>query len=178
MARPSKLTTEQWDEIAKRLLAGKDSASDLAREYGVNRSAITRKHSHHIATVKKVANQIVDADVALRSLPVAQQITTIEYAAQLKSIGEHLGEAARYGAMTAHRLLGIANDKAAKIDEETDFGTEEAIDSLKIIGALTKVGRESADIGLNLLKSNRPESGDQQSQTAAMLAEIIASRPS
>ena len=69
MGRPSKLTDVQWAQIEKRLMSG-ESASSLALEFGVNRAAVSRRLSQHIATVKTVANQIVEADAAFRALPV------------------------------------------------------------------------------------------------------------
>lgn len=44
MARPSKLSPAQWADVERRLLEG-ERAADLAREYGVDRAALTRKFS-------------------------------------------------------------------------------------------------------------------------------------
>lgn len=154
MGRPSKLTEKQWQGIEKRLLNG-ESPSDLAREFGIHRAAITRRFSHQHKTVKQVANQLVSAEAALRDLPVAQQINALNLAEQLKSISSHLCSAAKYGAMTAHRLSGIANQRANKVEDDEDLLTTAGMDNLKLIAGLTKVANESAEVGLNLLKANK-----------------------
>lgn len=153
MARNSKLTEKQWVEIEKRLVDGEKPAS-LAKEYGINRSSITRKFSQQLRNVKDVANQIVSAEIALRSLPVAQQLTAISLADDLRAISTHLAGAAKHGAMTAHRLSGIANFKVQEIDDAAPLG-EDSLESLKGIAALTKVANMSAEIGLNLLRANK-----------------------
>jgi hypothetical protein len=152
VARPSKLNEKQWLEIERRLLAGEKPA-DLAREFGVNRAAITRRFSQQHKTIKHVANQLVTAEDALRALPVAQQITALNIAEQLRSISQHLCSAANYGAMTAHRLSGLANQKAAEIDPDIMEG--DGLDDLKMIAGLTRIANDSAEIGLNLLKANK-----------------------
>lgn len=154
MARPSKLTEKQWQQIEKRLLAGEKPA-DLAREFKVNRSAITRRFAQQHKNAKALASQIVSTEASLRSLPVAQQLNVLNLADQLRSVSSHLASAANYGAMTAHRMAGLANTKAAAIDEETLLMSDEGMDTLKQISALTKIGNDSAEIGLNLLKANK-----------------------
>jgi transposase-like protein len=154
MGRNSKITDQEWDQVEKRLLDGEKPA-DLAREFGVNRSAITRRLAQKNATTKTVANQLVKAESALRALPIAQQIATLNLADQLRSVSSHLASAANYGAMTAHRLSGIANSKAAMIDEDTVLLSESGTDTLKQISALAKISNDSAEIGLNLLKANK-----------------------
>lgn len=153
MARNSKLTDGQWAEVERRLIAGEKPAA-LAKEFGINRSAITRKFSQQVRNVKEVANQIVSAEAALLSLPVAQQLTAISLANDLRAISTHLAGAAKHGAMTAHRLSGIASFKAQEIDDAAPLGTE-SLEALKGIATLTKVANLSAEIGLNLLRANK-----------------------
>lgn len=151
MARPSKLTEKQWAEIERRLLAG-DKPASLAKEFGIDRAAITRRFSQQVRNVKEVANQIVSTDMALRALPVAQQLAAINLADELKAISTHMAGAAKYGAMTAHRLSGIAN---AQVDLIDDAEPLKSIETLKGIAALTKTANEASDIALNLLNANK-----------------------
>ncbi len=153
MGRKSKLTEEQWEDIKQRILKG-ELAAALAKEYGVDRAAISRRLSENIATVKTVANQILATESALRSLPIAQQINAINLADQLRSISGHLAGAANYGAATAHRLSGIAHGKVALIDDASPLD-EQSVESLKGIAVLTKMANDSSLIGLNLLKANK-----------------------
>lgn len=153
MGRKSALTDKQWSEIEKRLMEG-EKAAKLAEEFGINRSQITRRLSQHIATVKTVANQIVDAERALHSLPVAQQISVISLADSLRAISGHLAGAANYGAATAHRLAGIANMKVLEVDDSKPLD-DKSRDVLRDIAVLSKMANEASEIPLNLLKANK-----------------------
>lgn len=153
MGRPSKLTDKQWSELEKRLLAG-EKASDLAKEYGVSPTAISRRVSQDVAKVKDVANQIVATDLALKALPVTQQVLAISLADELKAISMHLAGAGKYGAATAHRLSGIAHAKVQEIDDAAPLNTE-SFETLKGVAILTKMANESSMIGMNLLAANK-----------------------
>lgn len=155
MARPSKLTEKQWAQVEVRLLAGEKAAA-LAKEYGVDRAAITRKFSQQVTNVKAVANQIVAADVALKNLPVAQQIQAVTLADELKAISTHLAGAAKFGASTAHRLSGIANGKVQEIDDAAPLD-EESLNTLKGIAVLTRMANDASQIGVNLLSANKDQ---------------------
>jgi hypothetical protein len=157
MARKSPLTEKQWAEIERRLLAGEKAAA-LANEFGINRSAISRRFSQQIATVKNVANQLFEADVALKSLPVAQQNQALTVLDDLKAISAHLGGAGKYGAMTAHRLNGIANMQLDKIDESELHDPESAsFQIVKTVAGLTEVANKAAQTGINLLNANKDQ---------------------
>jgi hypothetical protein len=153
MARPSKLTDKQWETIGKRLLAG-ESASALAREFGVGKATISERFSERVKKVKDVAKQIVATETALECLNVSEQIAARSLADDLKSISTHLAGAAKFGAMTAHRLSGIAQSKALEIDDAAPLN-DESLESLKGIAVLTRMANGSAEIGLNLLRANK-----------------------
>jgi hypothetical protein len=177
MGRKSSLTEKQWAEIGKRLLSGKESARSLAREFGTSEASLRRKFPAQRKDVKTVANQIVAAEVALRSLPIASQIDALTLADELKAISTHLAGAGKYGAMTAHRLSGIANDQVGKID---DAEPEKSMEALRRIAALTKIANSSAEIGINLLRANK-ESIDAmnkpETDSAQLLKDIAAHLP-
>lgn len=154
MGRPSKLTDAQWEQIGKRLLAG-ETAFALAKEFGVDRAAITRRFSQRNATVKAVANQIVETERALSFLNAAEQIAARNLADDLKAISDHLAGAARFGAATAHRLSGIAHNKVAEVDDSAPLA--ENIATLKDVAILTKMANEASEIGVNLLRANKDE---------------------
>lgn len=153
MARPSKLTQRQWDQIEQRLL-NNEKAADLAKEFGVDRAALTRRFSQPHKEVKAVANQMLATEQALRSLPVAQQLNAIALADQLRAISGHLAGAANFGAATAHRLAGIANGRVAQIDDAGPLD-EAGITELRGIAVLTKMANEASEIGVNLLRANK-----------------------
>lgn len=153
MGRQSKLTDAQWEKIGKRLLAG-ESVSALAREFNVSKSTISGRFSERNQNVKDAANQIVAAEHALSKLNISEQIAARSLADDLKAISEHLAGAARFGAATAHRLSGIAHNKAAEIDDAAPLN-EESLGALKGIAVLTKMANESSEIGVNLLRANK-----------------------
>lgn len=153
MGRNSKLTDKQWQEIERRLLDG-ETARSLGREYGVAESAIRKRFSAQVGKIKTVANQLVTAETAFKSLPISAQISARTLADELKEISMHLAGAARFGAATAHRLSGIANAQVARIDDADPLRAE-SMESLKGISALTRLANESSSIALNLLGANK-----------------------
>lgn len=153
MGRPSKLTDKQWESIGSRLLAGEKPA-DLAREFGVSRAVISSRFSKRNETVKTVANQILDAEAAVFSLPVSEQVSVFALANELRAISRHLAGAGKFGAATAHRLSGIAHAKVQEIDDAKPLDAD-SLESLKGVAVLTKMANEASTIGLNLLSANR-----------------------
>lgn len=153
MGRPSKLSEKQWAEIERRLLDGEIPAA-LAKEFDVDRSAITRRFAQQLRNVKEVANQIVKTDAALKSLPLMQQVQAISLAETLRGISQHLGHAAHYGAMTSHRLMGIAHQQVQMLDDSEPM-SEQSMEALKSVRALTLTANDAAAIGTDLLKANK-----------------------
>lgn len=151
MARPSKLTDKQWAEIERRHLKG-EKIRALAREFGVSEGAIRARVSTQSAEIKEVAKQIVATEERFNALPVSAQVSARSLADDLKSISSHLASAAKYGAMTAHRLSGIAHGQIEQID---DAEPEKSMEALQRIGILTKMANSSSEIGLNLLNANK-----------------------
>ena len=153
MGRPSKLTDAQWEQIGKRLLSG-ESAADLAREFKVSPASVSVRFSKAVGNVKIVANQIVATENALALLNVSEQIAARSLADELKSISAHLAGAAKYGAMTAHRLHGIAQSKAQEIDDAAPMD-DLSRTALADVAALTKTANGAAEIGVNLIRANK-----------------------
>lgn len=154
MGRKSSLNEKQWAEIGKRLLAGKESARALAREFGTSEASVRRKFPAQRKDVKTVANQILAAEQALADLPVSSQIDAVNLAHELRAISIHLAGAAKFGAATAHRLAGIANGEVEKIDDAKPLDAD-SLSSLKTVAVLTKVANEASVIGVNLLSANK-----------------------
>ena len=152
MARPSKLSPEQWAEVDRRLAAG-EGVRDLAREFGINPSAISRRGvAHQSQRVRVVAQQVAAAQTALAELPVSQQYTALSLAEKLRNISASLASAAELGAATAHRLHALANSEVAKVDDAEPMAS---IESLRNVGVLTKLANDSSHIALNLLAANK-----------------------
>ena len=145
----ARLTERQWEYIRRRLLTG-EKIPALAKEFGITRQAITKKLGSLVTNIKAVAIQIVETEQNLRKLPESCQVSAVNLASELMSISNHLASGAKYGAMTFHRLAGIANQHAETLDDSNP-----SMETLVNIGALTKVGNESAATGLNLLNANK-----------------------
>lgn len=153
MARPSKLTPAQWADIERRL-ASNESASSLAREFGINPSQITRQVTQVSQKVQEVAKQIAKSQTALEELPPPQQYNALRLADKLRSISDSLASAAELGARTGHRLQALANAEVGKVDD-SDPLSEESIAALKGVGVLTRLANDSSHIALNLLAANK-----------------------
>ncbi len=151
MGRPSNLSQDQWDTVLKRVLAG-EKASDLAREYGVSKTAISVRVSKRAETLKGVANQLVAAETSLRSLPVSEQVITLNLVDELRAISTHLAGAAKYGAATAHRLAGVAHGLVDQIDDADPLRSMEQIKAIAVLG---KTANEAASTALNLVAANK-----------------------
>jgi len=154
MARRSPLIPAQWEDIKQRLING-EAGCALAKEYGVTYNAIKKRFGAQTKEIKAVANQILATERNFKALPVSSQISAVNLADLLRSISGHLGHAANYGAMTAHRLSGIANAQVEKIDDQDPIKDEKSLETLKGISALTRLANDSAEIGMNLLKANK-----------------------
>lgn len=152
MARPSKLSPEQWLEVERRLAAG-EGVRDLAKEYGISPASVSKRSvSKQTKQVQVVAKQLAEAQTALAELPVHQQYVAVSLAEKLRNISDNLAAAASYGAQTAHRLSALANSEVAKVDDAEPLAS---VENLKGVAALTKLANESATIALNLLSANK-----------------------
>ncbi len=170
MGRPSILTEKQWAAISKRLLDG-EAGRVLAREFGVSEAAIRKRFGAQNKEIKDVANQLVAAESAFKALPIGAQISARTLADRLISISDHLCGAAEYGAMTAHRLSGIAQSKALEIDDAAPL-TEDSLESLKGIAVLTRMANASSEIGVNLLRANKEAIDEMSKPPVDQITEI------
>lgn len=175
MGRKSPLTEKQWMDIEQRLLLG-EKGRVLAREFGVSETAIRKRLGSQTKQIKDVANQLVAAETAFRELPISSQISVRTLADRLKSISEHLCSAAEYGAMTAHRLSGIAQGKVGKIDDAEPLD-EASRKELSDIAVLTRMANEASDIGVNLLKANKDAVEDINKRALAIKSPSNPDRP-
>lgn len=151
MARPSKLSPEQWGLLEQRFQAG-ESARALAREFGVDEAAIRRKFRRDTPQVRDAAERLADGQRAVSALPASLQPVAIDLAAKLRNISGSLASAAELGAATAHRLHALANTEVAKVDDANPLAS---IEELKAVGVLTKLANDSAATALNLLAANK-----------------------
>lgn len=153
MARPSKLSPDQWKEVERRALAG-ETIRALAREFGVDEAAIRRRVSPHTPQVRRIAEKLADAQSELATLPVVQQYAALSLADELRQISTHLAGAARFGSATAHRLAGVAHAKVQEMDDANPLSSE-SMEALKNVAALTKMANEAGALGMSLIAANK-----------------------
>jgi hypothetical protein len=151
MARPSKLSPQQWTEIEQRMAAG-EKASTLAREFDVHPSQITRRVSQVSQKVRDVAQLVAEAQTALSELPVPQQYSALSLADKLRNITLSVTSAAELGAKTGHRLHALANSEVAKVDDADPL---KSMDALKGVGALTKLANEALAPAMSLIAATK-----------------------
>lgn len=189
MARRSKLSVAQWDEIEKRLLRGESKraiAKDITeRGIPITEGAIRQKFGDRVEIGKQLANQIVAADAKLKSLPMSTQVNINSLIDELKAVSMHLASAAKYNAATAHRMAAIANAQAEKIDDANPMGDE---DALKAVAGLTRMANDASQIPVALLNANKervaimqdsapkPKSIDPSKLSKAALLELMSAR--
>jgi hypothetical protein len=152
MGRPSKLSEKQWSEIGQRLLNG-EKAADLAREYGVSKPVISARFSKRTETVRNVAQQILETEQALTSLPLSEQVQAVTLAGKLRSISMHMADAANYSAATTHRLAGMAHIRTQDIPDGPLTAEAKAV--IQDVVALQRSANEASSIPLNLLNANK-----------------------
>lgn len=155
MGRKSKLTPAQWEEVERRLLAG-ETPRAIARDYPITEAAIRQRKTSDVEKIKDVANQIVSATQALRSLPITSQTSAQTFAAKLLALSDHALGAATYGMATAHRLQGIANGLVAQVDDANPL---ESMSTMKAVAVLTDIANKAAHTGLNLIAANKDRAG-------------------
>lgn len=153
MGRPSKLTEKQWSEIERRVLLHEPIRA-LAREFGISESAIRERDiTTRCAEINDMANQIVEVEQRLASMPVSARVSAQELADELRAISSNLASAARYGSMTANRLSQIAHVQTGKINPAKSLDDNQ--EAMKGVVAYTRTANDAASIGLNLLAANK-----------------------
>ena len=141
MGRKSKLTEKQWEEVGRRHLEG-ESLRSLAREFGVGESTVREKISAQSAQIKKVANQIVEVEIAKKNLPVSAQISALNLAQRLLMISESLSDAAVAGANTAKLISERTHEKLSKLQTLTDEDVKGAIAASMAVNQSGKMGMD------------------------------------
>jgi transposase-like protein len=152
MPRKSKLTEPEWAEVERRHLIVGESINSLAKEYGINKSNISKRIAQHVKKQKELAKQVAIVETAVAELPIAQQMAVRQLADHMKGMSKHLAAAGEYGAMVAHRMNGLASEVMDKIDLTKP---EEVGGHLKNIGSLAATANAAANISLNLLAANK-----------------------
>lgn len=153
MGRPSKLTDDQWKELGARLLGGA-KAADLAREYGVPRSAISERFSERNRTVRELATQVVEVNRAIAARPQIEQDAIHQLAHDMETISRN------YASQTvaqseAGKLLSAGALAQLKGIILTRPLTEEDRDGIKDAVGMIRAANEAAVPTRDMLTMNK-----------------------
>jgi hypothetical protein len=178
MARPSKLSPEQWDRIAARLAAG-EVLRDLAKEYGVSPAAISkRSFTKQSKRVQETAQMVANAQTALASHPVHEQYVVLSLADEIRGLQTDVLAGTRLSAKSGLRLHFLANAELQKVDDAAVLTDEKSVAALKTVAVLTKMGNEAMAPALTLLAANKervnrmddaPEGAETQQQHGVLV---------
>lgn len=144
------LSENMWSEIQRRHIRG-ETARALSREFNVDHNKIRRRVGRDSKRVREMAEKLLEVECEIKSLPRYLQIETMDLFDELKAVSLHLAGAARYGAMTAHELNKVANDR---LREAVDQGRVSK-GALSEISRLIEVAGKASGIGLNLISSTK-----------------------
>ena len=170
MARPSKLSDAQWEEVFRAALDG-ENITEIAKRYGVAKSTISERISERAKAGKELANQIVDVNRRVTQLPIIEQRSVIDLARSLMTISENMANAAISGSYTAMRLSQIAANQIDKIDEESPIDPDSQSElAIKAIAILSKTGNEASLISRELLQANKEKT---QKKTGPTLEDLV-----
>lgn len=147
--RKPSLTPYQITDLARRL-AGGETLSGLSRETGIPVSTLHRVVGSQTAHVKGVAMEVAAVSRKVSALPDYEQALVMDLAGELRVTSDNLAAAGRLGAQTAHRLMALANEQAAKLDDIDPVGEDG--NNLKAVIALIRTANDAAQTGLNLMK--------------------------
>jgi len=150
VGRTSKLSQDAWAQIERRL-AGGAGVRSLAREYGVDASAISRRFSQQTQQVRDLARRLADVQNDVAVLPVQQQHLVLRLADDLRQITGDLTRAASAGSATARHLSERAFREVQTIDHRAPLA-ETSMATLESATALIRGASEAAHIGLTMLK--------------------------
>lgn len=151
MARPSKLTPDQWAEVERRVTEG-EAMRPLAKEFGVDEAAIRRRVNPHTPQIRSVAVKLAEVKQELEALPVRQQYMAMNLADKLRNISTSIASAAELGAATAHRLHALANAEVSKVDDAAPMADKELLQGVSV---LIKMGNDAAANPINLLHASK-----------------------
>lgn len=171
MARPSKLTDAQWEEIHKRLVAG-ETARKIGADFGVSDTAIRKRFGDSSRVglqslqVRTVASKLAEAQTALEALPVSQRPAALSLAESLRQIGQSMAAAATLSAATSHRLHALANQEAQKIDDADPLAYR---DHLMGVQALAKMGNEAGMLPMQMIQAAAKAAPTEETEPAQVL---------
>ena len=148
MSRKSKLTEQQWSEIARRFADG-EASNALGAEFGVSGQRIRQKFGDAgKERIEAAAVQVAETYRVLAQLPARERVEALNIADGMVNVRAHLLQAAEYGARTANRMSYLAEKSARAINEDAV-----SLEDVSMVGGLMRTANISGEIGLKLITS-------------------------
>lgn len=158
MARPGLLTDRQKAEIIKRVIEGNEDQRTIAKEYKVSQATVSVLVSNQLPLIKKAASAIVQAEEAVKALPVPNQSIAQVLADNMMGVSRHLSAAASKSSKAADIVADKALARAKSLDGDD-------IEGLKAVHALATTMNELAKPGMGFLQISKGKDAPQQSIT-------------
>lgn len=168
MGRKATFTEAQKVEIQRRISNG-EKMSDLAKEFKVNKSQMTRHFSQPVAKIETIANQVLETEREIKGLNISQQLLLADRINHLRLRNELLEEGAHHQAFVYKKLSLAARNKADGMDLSAEQLNEEELSSLMKLGMTANT---FAKVSIDMKKA---EANNQQKEQEKTVIEVIHS---
>lgn len=148
MGRKAKLTPQQIKHYQDRHVEG-ESIRSLAKEAGVSEVTLRGYIGETARKINNVANQIVAADWALKSLPIAAQAQAQDRAARIQRMKANLESGMEMLSGNFMRLASMSQTELSKVDE-TALTEDSTIERLRSVSRLTAMANTSVEVPMRM----------------------------
>ena len=158
MGRKAALTEKQWKDIEDRFYKG-ESASSLAREYGISEGAIRKRFSTKREKAKELANHIVTFKETENKYELGTKILARTYADKIIAMRELSADVAINGLKVAKRYGDILA-KRIETNTDDDLMNEESISQAAKVGTVINIHNKPANDAMTIAARQPEEQGD------------------
>ncbi len=167
MAKPSKLSPQQWEEVKRKHIVDEIPIRQLAKEYGVNEKTIRLNFAQSNSAnpqqtpqssanakerIEQTAAIAIEAAKSVNSDPVEVGIA-LELAVKLETVRGNLSRAASNTSSVADIMSVLAKRSADKLAQDKSGMID--IEEVKQVGALIELTNRASYIGLESVKINK-----------------------
>jgi hypothetical protein len=173
MGRKSALTAKQWKDIEVRFYAG-ESASALAREYGISEAAIRKRFGARKCEAKALSIKIVEFENDMKGADLGTKILARTYADKILAMQELSSDVGINGLSLAKRI-GDALNKVVENKKDGEILDEGAMRQLMTAGMTINT---HSKIGMDMMIANAKQPRQPLDDNgAALLSEIAVRLP-
>lgn len=155
MGRKAALTEKQWKDIEERFYKG-ESASSLAREYGISEGAIRKRFGAKREKAKELANQIVAFKEVEEQYELGTKILARTYADKIIAMRELSADVAINGLKVAKRYGDILV-KRIDTNKDDDLMNDEAISQAAKVGTVINIHNKPANDAMAIASRQQSE---------------------